>query len=192
MEVEAPKKRRRWPWMVAGLILLLAVAPAAWQRYRPLSETERRLIGDWLEVSDGEDLHALHFRPDRVWRQTSFMADPSRPGFRKQVREMAGDVTWTASGAILTLAVDQPLCTDDLEGFVFSLMERILGGNERPSEISFSGPDRLTIDEVTYERFDEKSPEVWRTRIPAGEPAPPNPSAAAAEPVPAPAADSSR
>lgn len=192
METETPKKKRRWPWMVAGLFLLLAVAPAAWQRYRPLTDIEQRLVGDWLEVSDGEDLEAIHFRPDRTWYQTGFMANPKRPGFRVQVRSQQPKVTWSGSGTTLTRTYDRPWDTDDLESFLFSLAVRICGGDARPSQFTLSGPDRLTIDEKTYERFDEKSPEVWRTRSPASEPAPPSSSSAAAEAVPAPAADSPR
>lgn len=173
-------------WIAAALLILLAFAPFAWQRYRPLSETEALLVGNWLEVSDDDDLQAIHFRADRNWYQTVFMADPRRPGFRTQIREQGGNTTWAAAGTTLTRSYSRPLFGDGLEGFLFSFAERISGGNSRRSEIVFRSPERLSFDGKSYQRFDEKSPEVWRTPSGTNDPARGNPSGEAADTIPDP------
>ena len=163
MVTEGAQKKRRWIWISVILLVLLAFGPSAWERYRPLTETERLLVGNWLELSDEDDVQAIHFRPDRNWSQTVFMADPRRPGFRTQIREQGGNTTWAAAGTTLTRSYSRPLFDDGLEGCLFSLAERISGGNSRRSEIVFSGSEQLSFDGKSYQRFDEKSPEVWRT-----------------------------
>lgn len=55
------KKRRRWPWIVLAVVLLLVALPVAW-RLRPLSATERSLVGRW-KSTDG--VSSFHLSADR-------------------------------------------------------------------------------------------------------------------------------
>lgn len=43
---ETVRKRRRWPWVLLAAVLLLVGGRIAW-RYRPLSDSEKRLVGGW-------------------------------------------------------------------------------------------------------------------------------------------------
>lgn len=45
--VETAKRRRRWRCVVLAVLLLSVGTSVAW-RLRPLTETERRLLGTWL------------------------------------------------------------------------------------------------------------------------------------------------
>ena len=39
-------RRRRWPWVVISVVLLIVGVPLAW-KFRPLNATERKLVGVW-------------------------------------------------------------------------------------------------------------------------------------------------
>lgn len=43
---ETVKRRRRWPWGLAAVVLIVVGGPLAW-RFRPLNQTERSIIGTW-------------------------------------------------------------------------------------------------------------------------------------------------
>lgn len=46
------EKRRRWPWAVLALGLILAGGPLAW-RFRPMNSTETALVGRWTWTKYG-------------------------------------------------------------------------------------------------------------------------------------------
>jgi len=58
---EIAKRRRRWPWVVLAVLLLVVGGPIAWQ-FRPLNTAEKALVGRWTITGPQE---AIEFRPDR-------------------------------------------------------------------------------------------------------------------------------
>ena len=87
-------KRRRWPWVVLGLLLLVIGVPIAW-RFRPLNSEEKRLVGRWRSepTFDGAAIVAYHF------------ADSRRYTFSGVFREESG--TWQMSEGVLTFQPDR-------------------------------------------------------------------------------------
>lgn len=64
---ELAENRCRWPWGVAALVILLVCLPLAWS-FRPLTASEKRLIGRWSRPPEIEtDLPVPHltFASDR-------------------------------------------------------------------------------------------------------------------------------
>lgn len=59
---ETVTRRRRWPWVVLAVLLLLVAGPLAW-KYRPLNATERKLVGVWAVASKPEQ--KIRFSPSR-------------------------------------------------------------------------------------------------------------------------------
>lgn len=59
--IETVQKRRRWPWIVLAVCLLLAAGQTAWH-LRPLTATEHALLGRWRSETYGVeyDLSAPH------------------------------------------------------------------------------------------------------------------------------------
>lgn len=61
---EIAKGRRRWPWWIlAVVVLLLFGGPFAW-RFRPLNAAERRMLGTWVDAEFPDT--RFTFRPDRT------------------------------------------------------------------------------------------------------------------------------
>ena len=59
---ETVTRRRRWPWVVLAVVVLLVAGPLAW-KYRPLNATERKLVGVWAVASKPEQ--KIRFSPSR-------------------------------------------------------------------------------------------------------------------------------
>jgi len=163
MGTEGAGKKWRWIGLAAALLALVPLVPSMWRRYRPLNEMERRLVGDWIDAKEGDDLTAFHFRADRTWTATRFLPNPSRPGFRVQVGNHApGSTTWDVSGVTLTQRWQPEISVADFENVVVSLSGILSGGPQAVGDLEFDGPDRMSIAGDVYVRFDERSPEVWR------------------------------
>jgi len=47
---EIAKRRRRWPWVAAAVVLLLVGGSLAW-RFRPLNSAEKAFVGHWHDGS---------------------------------------------------------------------------------------------------------------------------------------------
>lgn len=58
---ETAKKRRRWPWAILVVVLLLAGGRIAW-RFRPLNAAELAIVGKWAVTEPSGPI--AHFRPD--------------------------------------------------------------------------------------------------------------------------------
>ncbi len=60
--IENVKKRRRWPWAILVVVLLLVGGAIAWQ-FRPLNAAELAIVGKWAMAEPSGPI--AHFRPDR-------------------------------------------------------------------------------------------------------------------------------
>jgi hypothetical protein len=137
LPVETPKSspiRRRLRVAIVAVITVALVIPFVWHRPSQLTETERRIVGEWTVVNskDRRMTQRVHFRPDRTFSywETEVMHD---------------DGTWKTSGKELT--------------FVFSRDEWVPRGIlDRIFDLIFLiqhprnwGPNetRLSLDEVS-------------------------------------------
>jgi len=147
---ETVRKRRRWPYVFIGLILLAIAVPFAWA-YRPLNAAERELVGTWAKVdSPGE---RLNLGADRTytWTGISTLTFPDAPP--KTIHSLGGRGTWTASSARLILRDDT--AEDELEAA--SLWESVLLLVLRPVLADEGSPlraegDRVWIGDDAYSR----------------------------------------
>ena len=71
---ERSNKCRHWPWVLLAIGLILAVGRVAW-RWRPLTETEKSLVGTWRHESAVETLETT-YGSDR--RFTTVLMDRSQ------------------------------------------------------------------------------------------------------------------
>ena len=128
---ETTKRRRRWPWLVLAVGMLLVGGQLAW-RFRPLNATEKLLVGKWGGTNP--DVVVYHFHRDR--RFTSLTTSGS----------------WRASPGLLTLERDpfdsqgHPL-QDRLE----ICFRRIL--HPRQCTLKFDGPDQLFQNRLRLQRI---------------------------------------
>ncbi len=69
-----PKTRRRWPYVLALASALAILAPFAWHS-RPLTATERKLVGTW---EGGLGLTHMQFGADRILTFEAFDGTTAR------------------------------------------------------------------------------------------------------------------
>ena len=145
------KKRRRWPWILLG-VLLAAGGPLSWH-LRPLNSTERSLIGRWKSVrgiatvtlsSDGR------FRWESVDEKfiEGFSATHrSQPLLRHMVdsRLLTMEGTWSATSSSLSFH-------DDVDGdnFVFlswlgRLRAYVVSTYSSTTEVLWHSPERFEM-----------------------------------------------
>lgn len=154
---EIVPRRRRWPYVVVLLILVVGGFPFAW-RYRPLNSTERRLVGGWSSPAPDEPPQMgykpskmLHFfKADRTYVSLleSRLMEP--PDSAKVIRERAGMGTWYCSGSTLTLLPEFPDETD-WSTPVDRLFELVL--RERPKEelpLKFDDSGDVLLEDVRW------------------------------------------
>lgn len=146
----AENKRRRWPYVLAALAVLL-VAPFAW-KLRPLTATERSLLGTWRYRAAPQPI-LLRLTADR--RCTEL-----QEGWSPEITIGSGD--WHMVGSDLVISPDSllpPVRWDTLPYHI----QRILRGEPIPRRhfalegrfaIELLSPDRLRAtaqDEPLYE-----------------------------------------
>lgn len=91
------KKRRRWPWVILAVLLLLVGAPIAW-RLRPLNETERSVIGTWRCEHD----YAIDYETFTSDRRLTIRTDNFATGDSETVTG-----TWYAANGVLYTSIDR-------------------------------------------------------------------------------------
>ena len=125
------RKRRRW---VIGLFViggLLAGVPLAW-RYRPMSETERRLVGTWAVGNDTDRSRIELTRGRRI------------------VANGGGTKTlgvWYASEGKLYVSYDQPFpqTWGDVPEYLTQIVSRDHGLDVGPIDLQFEGSARVHV-----------------------------------------------
>jgi len=127
---ETVRKRRRWPWVVLAVVLLLIGGPIGWQ-LRPLTATERQLVGRW-GPSTGVVMY--HFRADR----------------RFSIQDFGG--TWHVSSGSIIFHQD-PTDTAGYSPIVRAkiYVQRILNSTSYP--LRFDGPNQITLNKMPLTAF---------------------------------------
>jgi len=126
------KSRRRWPWAILAVVLLLVGGPIAW-RLRPLNAAERTLIGFWV-VEGGS--RSMHLTADRC------------------IRIAGKDVgAWSASEK--AISVRYAVAFKDLAGAPW--LDRIytyfkMREPQQTSDIRWKGPDRFRLGNEEFVR----------------------------------------
>jgi len=136
------KSRRRWPWAILAVVLLLVGGPIAW-RFRPLNETERRLVGTWRSKYEAE----YTFRLDHSF-ETAY-------GIRGR---------WSVSGSMLQLRTvpDFPTSLVSTRLYWDSILTPTSWTQEHP--IAFDG-DFLVIPEAPDELRGFEGGDVYYNRM---------------------------
>lgn len=122
---ETTPRRRRWPWWIAGAVLLLVAGPIAWS-FRPLNTVERRLLGKWRSPTSDPSISVTYtFTPDRrAVFDTGFGLPPLHG-------------TWSASSSGLLMSFEGPApksWTGLPRSLLYDVRRRL---NARPSPLEF-------------------------------------------------------
>jgi len=156
---ETVKKRCRWPWVIGTVALALIGGPIAWE-FRPLSATEKRLVGDWYDPIQPEA--GIRFYGDRRYEAIE-MLDPPPTYVNTVVRGVpvqseampsSGDrkirsVTkgsWHAEGNQVTRSPDVELMSQ--------VWNRLHGAGPRAMNVQFAG-----LEMMIHHRVYRRSPE---------------------------------
>lgn len=124
-------RRRRWLTWIMSVGILLGVAPLAW-RYRPLSQTERKLVGTWRIGSEPERSRLTLTRGRRISAVTDKV---DRSG------------NWYASDGKLYVSYDLPFPEDWSEVLQY-LQQRFSQGrglHSGPIDLKFEGTMRVRL-----------------------------------------------
>lgn len=130
---EIAKKRRRWPWVVLAVCLLLAIGQVAW-KFRPLNAVERPLVGRWglPEV--------IRLQADRrMFMDGDFVGVWS-------ASETTLSVRWQVSLAELA---DRPWPTR----LILYVKARLV---PRTFDLTRHGPDRISVQGIDLDRLHEE------------------------------------
>lgn len=137
------KRRRRWPLVIAAIVLILVAAPLAWQ-LRPLTADERALVGHWRSVTPSNADYFLS--ADRRFRITF---DAAIAPDRQFVRG-----TWTAYDSSFHVRA-RP------SGSPWrNPLRRCYAWITAPTEsakIRFDGPDRFWMEKVEFVRVPDEA-----------------------------------
>ena len=136
---ESPKSRRRWLRVLAALVLFAFAAPIAW-RYRPLSDSERPLVGTWrIHRNDLKD-SVLTFTGDRRFQSQTIHRPPLQPPPTASPVYSAG---WRVAEGTLILKGDLEIPWS-WQTLTIKLRQLVLReGEEHRYSVEFDGPDHL-------------------------------------------------
>lgn len=143
---EIAARRRRWPWGVISVIVLVVGVPLAW-KFRPLNATERKLLGTW----ESSPKNRLSFHADRrFYLSGATPGDPVSEEAKSFIPPLEFGGTWTASGNSLYRDgfshLDMPW-QDRLTLFWATLTE------DAAESVIFDGPNQIRLRRVRYDRL---------------------------------------
>lgn len=151
---ETVTRRRRWPWVVLAVLLLLVAGPLAW-KYRPLNATERKLVGAWAPVSEPNN-RVRFMATHRVGRNSRSRVLLPTGGVEDDIRHFEEFASWTANSNELRLTLDTEFTGSVSLPFRIQFMcYRLLGLTAETTPISFEDENRLVVGRQVYVRVAE-------------------------------------
>lgn len=128
---EGTSKRRRWLIWLLVVVGILFCAPLAW-RYRPMSETERRLVGTWV-IGNEKDRSRIELTRGRRVVATG--------GGAKTLG------TWYASDGELFVSYDLPFpqSWNEVTEYLMQIVSRDHGLDIGPVDVEFEGTTHVRV-----------------------------------------------
>jgi len=148
---ETGRRRRRWPWVVLAVVLLLVGGPIAW-RFRPLNATERKLVGIWASASS--PVQKMRFTAARGFGNNLQNTASLDSGKECPSSHFTDFGTWTADSTEVTLDV-QPIQPGPLDERVLIWFMRAFGFARAKIPITFEDADHLSFDDEPFVRVPE-------------------------------------
>ena len=158
---EPTTSNRRWrsagKWIAVTIAVLLA-GTVAWS-FRPLTRTERELVGGWSQVRTKGAYDTVI--ADTLWFRTNRRFEVMRP--QVQMRQVGVETTtqisiqqgsWGASGRSL-FETNDVVGVSPWKAYLLNpmlVLNRILGRNRSHYVVRFEGPDRLWVNDIEFER----------------------------------------
>lgn len=142
---ETVTRRRRWPWVVLAMVVLLVAGPLAW-KYRPLNATERKLVGVWALVSQPEQ--KIRFSPSRRIGNNMHSTTSLATGVETtEFGDFQDFGSWAASSRGVRVDLDPELMPPQpwFERVQFVFL-RLFGIEEDGFPITFDGEDHLVFE----------------------------------------------
>ncbi len=152
---ESVKKRRRWPWLVLASVLLMVVGGFPFtSRYRPLSHTERRLVGVWTTplpqtdaIADTTSTLHYYFNADRTYVIVIESRLPPPADSTRVVRQADAQGRWSCSESAVTLIPKES--ETDWSTPESHLYELLFGNPERETlSLQFDADGTLQLEGV--------------------------------------------
>jgi len=147
-------RRRRWPWLILALGLLVIGVPLVW-RLRPLNATERALVGSWsCDAPKAE----LQFSPYHQFQGAIFWK-LDVPQLRGELQETVHGATWSATNSRIEIRHSRLKLSNIRQyGFRWVLQDILTGGELRVMKLQVDGPDKIIVEGHEFRRVSSQPP----------------------------------